>query len=78
MIDMELDLDEMRIVQMYSGISRKDTIRRAMMASAYVDTDCIELMARVIAKLTLMTDEALERLGTKTAFDPYEYLEEDG
>ena len=77
MMDLELNMDEMRIVQMYSGVSRKDTIRRAMMASAYVDSDCIDLMASTIAKLTLMTDEEFESLGMTDLFNSLEYLEED-
>ena len=77
MMDLELNMDEMRIVQMYSGISRRDTIRRAMMASAYVDSDCIELMATTIAKLTTMTDEEFDGLGMSDHFNAYEYLEDD-
>ena len=77
MMDMELNMDEMRIVQMYSGVSRRDTIRRAMMASAYVDNDCIDLMASTIAKLTLMTDEEFESLGMSDPFNSLEILEED-
>ena len=77
MMDMELNMDEMRVVQMYSGVSRRDTIRRAMMAAAYVDSDCIELMATTIAKLTLMTDEEFESLGMSDPFNSLEILEED-
>ena len=77
MMDVELNMDEMRIVQMYSGVSRRDTVRRAMMASAYVDNDCIDLMASTIAKLTLMTDEEFDGLGMSDHFNAYEYLEED-
>ena len=44
MMDMELNMDEMRIVQMYSGVSRRDTIRRAMMAAAYVDSECLIIL----------------------------------
>ena len=77
MMDLELNMDEMRIVQMYSGVSRRDTVRRAMMASAYVDNDCIDLMASTIAKLTLMTDEEFESLGMSDHFNAYEYLEDD-
>ena len=77
MMDLELNMDEMRIVQMYSGISRRDTIRRAMMASAYVDSDSIELMATTIAKLTMMTDEEFDGLGMSDHFNAYEYLEDD-
>lgn len=77
MMDLELNMDEMRIVQMYSGVSRRDTIRRAMMASAYVDSDSIDLMATTIAKLTLMSDEEFEGLGTTDPFNSLEILEED-
>ena len=77
MMDMELNMDEMRIVQMYSGVNRRDTVRRAMMASAYVDNDCIDLMATTIAKLTLMTDEEFESLGMTDPFYSLEFLEED-
>ena len=77
MMDMELNMDEMRIVQMYSGVSRRDTVRRAMMASAYVDNDCIDLMASTIAKLTLMTDEEFESLCMSDPFNSLEILEED-
>ena len=77
MMDLELNMDEMRIVQMYSGISRRDTIRRAMMASAYVDSDCIELMATTIAKLTVMPDEEFDGLGMSDHFNAYEYMEDD-
>ena len=77
MMDMELNMDEMRIVLMYSGVSRRDTIRRAMMASAYVDSDCLELVATTIAKLTMMTDEEFDGLGMSDHFNAYEYLEED-
>ena len=34
MMYLELNMAEMRIVQMYSGENRRDTVRRAMMASA--------------------------------------------
>ena len=77
MMDLELNMDEMMIVQMYSGVSRRDTVRRAMMASAYVDNDCIDLMASTIAKLTLMTDEEFESLGISDPFNSLEILEED-
>ena len=77
MTDLELNMDEMRIVQMYSGVNRRDTVRRAMMASAYVDNDCIDLMASTIAKLTLMTDEEFDRLGMSDPFNSLDYLEED-
>ena len=77
MMDLELNVDEMRIVQMYSGVSRRDTVRRAMMASAYVDSDCIDLMATTIAKLTLMSDEEFERLGMSDFFNSLDVLEED-
>ena len=77
MMDLELNMDEMRIVQMYSGVSRRDTVRRAMMASVYVDNDCIDLMASTIAKLTLMTDEEFESLGMTDPFNSLEILEED-
>ena len=77
MMDLELNMDEMRIVQMYSGVSRRDTIRRAMMAAAYVDSDCIELMATTIAKLTLMPDEEFDELGMSDSFNSLEFLEED-
>ena len=77
MMDLELNMDEMMIVQMYSGVSRRDTVRHAMMASAYVDNDCIDLMASTIAKLTLMTDEEFESLGMSDPFNSLEILEED-
>ena len=77
MMDLELNMDEMMIVQTYSGVSRRDTVRRAMMASAYVDNDCIDLMASTIAKLTLMTDEEFDGLGMSDHLNAYEYLEED-
>ena len=77
MMDLELNMDEMRIAQMYSGVSRRDTVRRAMMASAYVDNDCIDLMASTIAKLTLMTDDEFESLGMSDPFNSLEILEED-
>ena len=77
MMDLELNMDEMRIVQMYSGVNRRDTVRRAMMASAYVDNDCIDLVASTIAKLTLMTDEEFESLGMSDPFNSLEILEED-
>ena len=77
MMDLELNMDEMRIVQMYSGVNRRDTVRRAMMASAYVDNDCIDLMASTIAKLTLMIDEEFESLGMSDPFNSLEILEED-
>ena len=77
MMDLDLNMEEMRIVQMYSGVSRRDTIRRAMMASAYVDNDCIDLMASTIAKLTLMTDEEFDGLGMTDLFNSLDYLEED-
>ena len=51
MMDLELNMDEMRIVQMYSGVSRRDTVRRAMMASAYVDNDCIDRVCLIILML---------------------------
>ena len=77
MMDLELNMDEMRSVQMYSGVNRRDTVRRAMMASAYVDNDCIDLMATTIAKLTLMTDEEFESLGMSDPSNSLEILEED-
>ena len=77
MMDLELNMEEMRIVQMYSGVNRRDTVRRAMMASAYVNNDCIDLMATTIAKLTLMTDEEFESLGMSDPFNSLEILEED-
>ena len=77
MMDMELNMDEMRIVQMYSGVSRRDTIRRAMMAAAYVNRDCIEQMATTIAKLTMMTDEEFDAQGMSDHFNAYKYLEDD-
>ena len=77
MMDLELNMEEMRIVQMYSGVNRRDTVRRAMMASAYVDNDCIDLMATTIAKLTLMPDEEFESLGMSDPFNSLEILEED-
>ena len=77
MMDLELNMEEIRIVQMYSGVNRRDTVRRAMMASAYVDNDCIDLMATTIAKLTLMTDEEFESLGMSDPSNSLEILEED-